>query len=558
MAESLTFEQRRSVRCAVYTRKSTEEGLEQEFNSLDAQYDACASYIASQRHEGWTHVRDRYDDGGFSGGTLERPALQRLLADVSAGKIDVIVLYKIDRLTRSLSDFSRIVDVLEKAGASFVSVTQSFNTTTSMGRLMLNVLLSFAQFEREVTGERIRDKIAAAKKKGLWMGGPVPPGYEVKDRKLVIDEEEAATVRHIFERYAELGSGRLLLEDLRASGIRTKRRVYKDGSVRGGVAFTRGALFHLLGNRIYLGEMVHKGKAWPGEHEAIVDAGLWDRVSHLIKEGRVDRKSRRNASEACLLAGIVFDGRGRKMSPSHTDKKGKRYRYYITHSSEDLSQAPAWRLPAHDIEKSVIGRLVQFLEDRSSIRRLVGLDDAARLSAALDLCQHTADRLRYCTYHRRTKIPTLIERVDVRDADIQVQLSSSGLGKLLRSEVSDERRLTLTAPVCRIRKGKEVRLVITDEPQAERDEAIVSLLREALTVRDEVFAEPGQTISELATATGRCRKRLGQLLHISWLSPDIVDAILGGRHAPSLTAKQLLGTSFPLEWSRQKAALLSN
>lgn len=463
MGESITF-QRRPARCAIYTRKSTEEGLEQEFNSLDAQFEACAAYIASQRHEGWMPVHERYDDGGFSGGNLERPALQRLLADVSAGKVGVIVLYKIDRLTRSLTDFSRIVDVLEKAGASFVSVTQSFNTTTSMGRLMLNVLLSFAQFEREVTGERIRDKIAASKKKGMWMGGPVPLGYKVQDRKLVIDHEEAATVRHIFERYAELGSGLLLLDEMQADGVRTKRRVFKDGSVRGGVPFTRGALFHLLGNRIYLGKMVHKGKAWPGEHEAIIDAELWERVSRRIEQARVERKFYRNASEASLLAGIIFDGRGRKMSPSHAVKKGKRYRYYVTHSSEDLSVAPAWRLPAHDIEKCVVDRLVGFIEDRPSIQRTVGFGDATKLSATLKLCQRAASRLRTCTYHRRTKLPALVERVDIDDGVIRIALSSVGLGELLGSEIDANGPVMLTSPVCRIRKGKEVKLIITDRP----------------------------------------------------------------------------------------------
>ncbi len=267
------------MRCAIYTRKSTEEGLEQEFNSLDAQYEACAAYVMSQRHEGWELVKDRYHDGGFSGGNMERPGLRQLLADVAGGKVQIIVLYKIDRLTRSLSDFSRIVDVLDEADASFVSVTQSFNTTTSMGRLMLNVLLSFAQFEREVTGERIRDKIAASKKKGMWMGGPVPLGYEVKERKLLINVAEADTIRHIFERYADLGSGQPLLDELREQGIRTKRRVHKDGSVRGDIPFTRGSLFHLLKNRIYHGKMVHKDSASPGEHEAIIEEDLWARVN---------------------------------------------------------------------------------------------------------------------------------------------------------------------------------------------------------------------------------------------------------------------------------------
>lgn len=468
MAERSTTEQRRPVRCAIYTRKSTEEGLEQEFNSLDAQFEACAAYIASQRHEAWTQVRDRYDDGGFTGGNLDRPALQRLLTDVSAGKVDVIVLYKIDRLTRSLTDFSKIVDVLDKAGASFVSVTQAFNTTTSMGRLMLNVLLSFAQFEREVTGERIRDKIAASKKKGMWMGGPVPLGYEVQDRKLVVSDQEAATVRHIFTRYAALGSGMPLLEELRTDGIRTKRRVFKDGSIRGGVPFMRGALFHLLSNRIYLGEMVHKGKAWPGEHEAIIDPQLWEKVSQIIAAGRVDRKSRHNARESSLLAGIVFDGLGRRMSPSHAVKNGKRYRYYITHSSEDLKTAPVWRLPAHDVERSVVNQLVTYLKDRSSIERLVGSTEAKQLSTAFENCRHTADSLRTCTYHRRTKVPVLVERVTINDTLVRINLSKSGLGELLGLTIADECHLSLTAPVCRVRKGAEVKLVISPETAPKR------------------------------------------------------------------------------------------
>lgn len=557
MAERSTTEQRRPVRCAIYTRKSTEEGLEQEFNSLDAQYEACAAYIASQRHEGWTQISDRHDDGGFTGGNLDRPALQRLLTDVSAGKVDVIVLYKIDRLTRSLTDFSKIVDVLDKAGASFVSVTQAFNTTTSMGRLMLNVLLSFAQFEREVTGERIRDKIAASKKKGMWMGGPVPLGFEVQDRKLVVNDEEAATVRHIFERYAALGTGLALLEELRADGIRTKRRVFKDGSIRGGVPFTRGPLFHLLGNRIYLGEMVHKGKAWPGEHEAIIDHQLWGKVSQIVDAGRIDRKSRRNATESSLLAGVIFDGLGRRMSPSHAVKNGKRYRYYITHSSEDLKPAPVWRLAAHDVERSVVSQLVEFLEDRSSIERLVGSTEAKQLSTAFKNCRHAADRLRTCSYHRRTKVPLLVKRVTINDTIIQISLCLSGLGELLGMTIAGE-CLLLSAPVCRVRKGTEVKLVISGETAANRDEAIVSLLRDAFAVRGKVLSAPEQTISELASATGRCRKRMGQLLRLSWLAPDIVDALLEGRYASSLTAKELLESNLDLEWVQQRAALSSN
>jgi site-specific DNA recombinase len=273
----------RTIRCAVYTRKSTEEGLEQAFNSLDAQREACAAYITSQRHEGWVAVRDSYDDGGFSGGNMSRPGLKRLLADVEAGKVDVIVVYKVDRLTRALSDFAKIVEILDARGASFVSITQSFNTTTSMGRLTLNVLLSFAQFEREVTGERIRDKIAASKKKGMWMGGNVPLGYDVVERKLVVNDTEAATVRHILERYVALGTGRALIDELRRTGYRTKRVEREGKKQKGGIPFERGMLFHIMSNRIYLGEMVHAGVAYPGEHQAIVPTELWMRCRHRLQ-----------------------------------------------------------------------------------------------------------------------------------------------------------------------------------------------------------------------------------------------------------------------------------
>ncbi|MGQ7829793.1 recombinase family protein [Altererythrobacter sp. Z27] len=543
------------VRCAIYTRKSTEEGLEQEFNSLDAQFEACAAYVMSQRHEGWEIVKERYDDGGFSGGTMERPGLQRLLADVAAGKVQVIVLYKIDRLTRSLSDFSRIVEVLDEASASFVSVTQSFNTTTSMGRLMLNVLLSFAQFEREVTGERIRDKIAASKKKGMWMGGPVPLGYEVQDRKLVINELEAATARHIFERYAKLGTGQLLLEELREQGIRTKRRVYRDGTVRGDIPFTRGSLFHLLKNRIYRGEMVHKGKSHPGDHEAIIDEELWERVQLRIAENTVERKLRRTSKETSLLAGMIRDRFGRRMSPSHTVRKGKRYRYYVTHAAEIVDETPAWRLPAHDIEKNVVGKLTDFLSDQRTIRKLVGTDDAGKLAAAITHCKRAAEQLWSSTYHRRTRVPALVEKVEVGNDAIRISLCPSGFSDLVGIEIDPLRLPSLTAPVSRIRKSKEIKLVIGDGCGVERDETLVSLLREAMAIREEVLSTPELTIAEIATSSGRCRKRMSRLFRLSWIAPEIIDAILAGRQPPSLSPRSLLAVDLRLDWANQKAVL---
>jgi site-specific DNA recombinase len=321
-----------STRCAIYTRKSSDEGLAQEFNSLDAQREACGAYIVSQRHAGWIALGDMYDDGGLSGGTMERPALKRLLEDIQAGKVQTVVVYKVDRLTRSLSDFAKIVDVLDAHNASFVSVTQQFNTTTSMGRLTLNMLLSFAQFEREIAGERIRDKIAASKKKGMGMGGNVPLGYDVKDRKLIVNEAEASTVRVIFRRYAELGSVSLLRAELDRLGIVSKRREGAGGRLAGGQHFSRGALYLMLQNRIYRGDIVHQGTAYPGQHEAILDPELWQIVQDKLAANRQERALAMGAEAPSLLTGLIVDADGNRMTPAHATKKAKRYRYYVSAS----------------------------------------------------------------------------------------------------------------------------------------------------------------------------------------------------------------------------------
>ncbi len=333
-------------RCAVYTRKSSEEGLDMAFNSLHAQRESCEAYIASQKPEGWVLVPDAYDDGGISGGTLERPALQRLLADIEAGRIDVVVVYKIDRLSRSLMDFAKLVDVFDRHAVTFVSVTQSFNTTTSMGRLTLNILLSFAQFEREVAGERIRDKIAASRKKGMWMGGNPPLGYDVKERKLVVNEAEAATVRAIFERFLTIGSATILARALAAEGVTTKR----------GRPMDKGYLYKMLNNQVYIGMAVHKGTAYPGEHEAIVSQDLWNKVHAIVKESPRTRANRTRAQTPALLKGLIFGADGRAMTPVHTRKQDRLYRYYVA-AKLLKGETPAnvvRRVPAAEIETAVI------------------------------------------------------------------------------------------------------------------------------------------------------------------------------------------------------------
>ncbi len=353
-------------RCAIYTRKSTEEGLEQAFNSLDAQREACAAYILSQKHEGWTALPHAYDDGGFSGGSMDRPGLRQLLADVEAGAIDVVVVYKVDRLTRALADFARIVAIFDAAGVSFVSVTQAFNTTTSMGRLTLNVLLSFAQFEREVTAERVRDKIAASKAKGMWMGGVVPIGYRAAARSLQPVPEEAALVQQIFARYLALGSVRRLKAELDAAGIRTPERLHRNGRGSGGAAFSRGRLYNLLANPLFIGRIRHRGQVHSGQHPGIVDEGVWQAVQDHLAANRQNQIAQRTAETPSPLAGRLFDPDGRKMRPSHASSKGRRYRYYVSAELIEGSVATGatgWRMPALEIEAAVGSAVATRLRD---------------------------------------------------------------------------------------------------------------------------------------------------------------------------------------------------
>ena len=416
------------VRCAIYTRKSSEEGLEMEFNSLDAQREACAAYVVSQKAEGWIAVPDRYDDGGISGGTLERPALKRLVADIELGKVDVVVVYKIDRLSRSLMDFAKLVDVFERRGVTFVSVTQSFNTTTSMGRLTLNVLLSFAQFEREVIGERIRDKVAASRKKGMWMGGSVPLGYRVESRKLVIHEEEAASIRVIFERFVKLGSIMLLMRELAAAGIRSRR----------GHPLDKGSLYKLLNNRVYIGDAVHKGAAYPGEHEAIICPDLWSRVHAIMGESPRTRANKTRLAGPSLLRGLIFSPNGDAMSPSHTRKGDRLYRYYVTQSvlKRGPETCPVRRLPAAEIEAAVVEQLRGLLRAPELIvrtwmaaRQHDNRITEADVREAFERLDPTWDELFPAEQARIVQL--LVERVDVKTDGIAIRLRTGGLTALL-------------------------------------------------------------------------------------------------------------------------------
>ena len=555
-------------RCAVYTRKSTEDGLEKEFNSLDAQYEACAAYALSQKHEGWELVSERYDDGGFSGGNMERPGLKRLMADVAAGKVDIILVYKIDRLTRSLADFAKIVDVLDTAKASFVSITQSFNTTTSMGRLTLNMLLSFAQFEREVTGERIRDKIAASKRKGMWMGGPLPLGYDVENRCLIVNAKEAELVRQIYQRYLELGSVVELADDLNAKGYKTKTQLRASGPHRGGCAFRRGTLYHLLSNPIYRGKIVQKGEVYPGEHEAIVPEDLFQAVHDKLKANASGTSRRLKGQQPSLLTGILQDSDGRAMTPSHASKgKAQRYRYYVTRSDQTKDE-PAYRVSAHDLEQIVTTRLASYFAAPSNIANLARADiEAHALQQALAKADLTAATLRSGSIKAKHAIITrVLSLATLHEAQVELTLSPAGLAEILALALDPSLpSITLSVAALRQRRGHQIRLMIAGEgeaiqlvptPKPARDDKLITLLAEAHAARRLVLESPERPLAELAKQRGKCRKHLSQLIELSCLAPDIVEAVLAGKQPGSLTAAKLRSSSLPLSWNEQRALLL--
>jgi len=557
------------VRCAIYTRKSSEEGLEQEFNSLLAQREACEAFITSQRHEGWVCLRAGYDDGGFSGATVGRPALQRLLADITAGRVDIVVVYKIDRLTRSLADFAKIVEILDARSASFVSVTQQFNTTTSMGRLTLNVLLSFAQFEREVIGERIRDKIAASKKKGMWMGGVPPLGYRGRDRKLVIVDSEAELVRSIFRRYAELGSVRLLKEELEAQGSKSKSWTSASGRLIGGKPFSRGALYLMLQNRTYRGEIVHKGQSHPGEHTPIIDQPLWDAVQMRLAGNTTERTSGTRTHQPSLLAGLLFDTEGNRMTPSYAVKKGRRYRYYVSRlliTRDQRESSTALRVPAAEIEHLLTSRVRQWLLDPGGIYQATRLADPSAqrrlIARALEIGKSWTE---LPGTRQRAFLTTLIDRIDVGADQIDIHLRPARLAALLDvaatplSSATDNEIQILSIPVRLRRSGRAIRMLIegTDPfATAKPDARLVRLLIRARRFNATLLGGYGMPFAALAKREGVSPSYFTRLVRLSYLAPDITEAILDGRQPHDLTADKLLAHSrLPLGWHEQRTML---
>ncbi len=503
-------EKRKTLRCAIYTRKSTDHNLDLEFNSLDAQREACEAYIKSQAHEGWTLVPDHYDDGGISGASLERPAVKQLLEDIEAGKVDIVVVYKVDRLTRSLADFAKLVELFDAHEVSFVSITQSFNTTSSMGRLTLNVLLSFAQFEREVIGERVRDKIAASKKKGIWVGGPIPLGYASVNKKLVVIPEEAEAVRDIFRRYLRVGSIRDLAGELERDGIVTKRRTLSTGRIVGGGPFSVGALASLLQRRFYIGEVVYKGETSTGDHDPILDRDLFDAVQKRIEEQSHARALKHKAEKA-LLTGKLFDEEGRPLTPTHTSKKGVRYRYYVSHAALQRRQhgdAKTFRLPAGELEEAVTGAIKRHLSE------VVGVVDSN-------------------SHHEL--VERWVERVVVGEDRLEIQLSEkveemASINEAVSATDADRADLRrLEVPWCKCTGPSEKGARNSPEEEsikqvAARDALLTAIAKARLWV-DELANCHVSSVAEIAEREGKVERHIRLLIPLAFVSPQVVQTL---------------------------------
>jgi len=547
------------IRCAIYTRKSSDEGLDQDFNSLDAQHEACAAYIASQKHEGWKMRPERYDDGGVSGGTLDRPALNRLLTEIDAGRIDMVVVYKIDRLTRSLADFAKLVERLEAAGCSFVSVTQAFNTSSSMGRLTLNVLLSFAQFEREVTAERIRDKIAASKKKGLWMGGVPPLGYDPHPdkmrRELVVNEDEAEIVRELFDLYHEHGCLSAVTREAEARGLRSKRHIFSTGRVQGGNIMSQGQIHKVLTNPIYRGLIRHKEVTYPGLHDSIIDEALWEEVQHLLQSASRRRRGAQpgGAPDAdAPLKGLFCDETGDHLTPTHCQKNGRRFRYYVSNRLVSGGCDPTgWRLPARELEVSVANHISHHLGQCAKRHLVLEASDAASAQGASRLLSSLASAI------AKEGIQSAVSLIrsgrigrEVLTIDLDPTTIASAIG--VPADQLDRRLLAIEVSFeCR-RRGVEIRIVAGDIMPAP-DPSLIRALRNARIWSEQMRS--GIPLAHIAKSEKASERYMSRIMHLDGLSPKIKDAIVNGRQPIDLTLKALLRTHPPLAWDAQERQL---
>ncbi len=589
----------RTLRCAIYTRKSSEEGLEQDFNSLQAQREACEAYIASQKHEGWKALPTAYDDGAYSGGTMERPALQQLLAAITAGHVDVVVVYKVDRLTRSLMDFAKIVEIFDGQGVSFVSVTQQFNTTTSMGRLTLNVLLSFAQFEREVTGERIRDKIAASKKKGLWMGGFVPLGYRPDQRTLVIHKIEAEIVRTIFALYCETGSVAKVEAELIRRGIkRPKSTAVTTGRAYGGRAFTRGEIYRLLSNPVYVGEIGHKGHRYEGQHPAIVERDTWTQARARLAANSHARHIQPGARDPSLLAGLLFDETGSRLTPTHANRHGKRYRYYARQSPKSdnrkrgrpLESERRWRIPAAEIENAVMDRLTKQLADHQWLLKNCsdGADTIAARRTVIAKAGQLADHIHSESRGAlREILLKLLSRVTLGESRIRIDIRCAGLIAALgvveriylEGYASSDMRpdaytktsaagglniknaISLSIPMKLRRRGIETRLVVdaagNGSEAAEPDPALIKMIANAHHWWEDLIAHRFPTMRALARTYGKDERYVARVLQLAFLAPTTIEAIMAGTQPIVMTAQGLITlANLPPSWTEQDSNIL--
>ncbi len=546
------------IRCAIYTRKSSEEGLEQSFNSLDAQREACEAYIRSRRHEGWHLIPAYFDDGGFSGGNMDRPALKQLMADIHAGKVSVVVVYKVDRLTRSLADFAKLVEQFDKFGVSFVSVTQQFNTTNSMGRLTLNVLLSFAQFEREVTGERIRDKIAASKKKGMWMGGTVPLGYTAQDRKLMVNEPEAVTVRTIFNEFLRLSSVHSLEDWLRENDIRS----------RAGNHFFRGPLYTVLRNPHYLGLIKHKKESYPGEHPAIIDRATWDKVQALLDANIQGKRRNVRATKESLFTGILFDATGTLYTPTHANKNGRRYRYYTSQAvikKTEKSNAPA-RIPAPDVENAVVDRILNWLQTPADLLAALRDETTAAppegfFARIIAQAAATAQNWRVRIAADRTQfLKTVIERVVIQQTHVEVRLRVPALVSEILGGDQPGRDFppfaSVECPFRHVQQGRALRLIVgnTSITTHASRQAILKAIARARQWYEQITTGQATNIAQLAGIDGVSPRFIRMQMKLVQLSPQSIEYLMTRPESLPLSLNDLLA-AIPMDWREQPLGL---